>query len=702
MESMQLLGRLRLSHKFLILGSIALLMMALPAGLHLRSMTGQMQQLSTQARAMPALQQLGQAVRLAQVHRGLSAGLLGGDAQLAARRPAVREALDQALQGAATELTATAPGQAAAFDQLRQDWQALQQSVAERAITPAQSLARHTQLVARLLVLSEQVLHTSGLSTSDRRDTQALIQAALQQLPMLAEQLGQLRATGTDALTRGELAPETRGRLRAVRTRADEFDVVSQASLQRAMLQAPAIGSMLSQPLSDEKTRVAEALRLVDDGLLGADKLEVPAGRYFDTLTTGIESINTLGGQATQQLLDLVQQQAAAARRALWLMGGALAMLTLLAIALATVFVRAISRPLGQAVDLAHAVAGGDLSGADQPHGSNEVGQLIAAQQQMRANLRPIVAQVRRGSESVALASGEIAQGNHDLSGRTEAQASALEETAASMEQLSATVQHNAQTAHEASALAERTRDMARQGGASVEQVVDTMHGVHEATQQMADIIQVIDGIAFQTNLLALNAAVEAARAGEQGRGFAVVAGEVRNLAGRSADAAKEIKQLITDSVQRVEQGSQLVDKAGSTMTEVVTAIRRVTDIMGEISAASREQASGVAQVGEAVTQMDQATQQNAALVEQMAAAAGSLSGQARDLVQGVAVFRLAQGPSITLATAPGPAAAPVRGVVPAIKAVAARPAPPAKKAAVPAPAWRAAPAMQTDEWESF
>lgn len=259
----------------------------------------------------------------------------------------------------------------------------------------------------------------------------------------------------------------------------------------------------------------------------------------------------------------------------------------------------------------------------------------------MRDNMASIVAQVRDGSESVATASAEIAQGNQDLSSRTESQASALEETAASMEELGSTVRQNADNASQANQLAQSASTVAVQGGEVVAQVVDTMKGINDSSRKIADIISVIDGIAFQTNILALNAAVEAARAGEQGRGFAVVASEVRSLAGRSADAAKEIKTLISDSVQRVEQGSALVDRAGSTMNEVVSSIRRVTDIMGEISAASSEQSAGVAQVGEAVSQMDQATQQNAALVEEMAAAASSLRSQAQDLVKTVAVFKL-------------------------------------------------------------
>ena len=260
---------------------------------------------------------------------------------------------------------------------------------------------------------------------------------------------------------------------------------------------------------------------------------------------------------------------------------------------------------------------------------------------QFIAKIHNVLGQVRSSADGVALASAEIAQGNNDLSARTEHQASALEETAASMEELNATVQQNASNAQQANLLAKGASTVAVQGGEVVEQVVDTMKGISEASRRISDIIAVIDGIAFQTNILALNAAVEAARAGEQGRGFAVVASEVRSLAGRSAEAAKEIKALITTSVERVELGTALVDKAGATMMEVVSSIRKVTDLMGEISAASSEQSAGVAQVGEAVTSMDQTTQQNAALVEEMAAAASSLKNQADELVQVVGVFKL-------------------------------------------------------------
>ena len=266
---------------------------------------------------------------------------------------------------------------------------------------------------------------------------------------------------------------------------------------------------------------------------------------------------------------------------------------------------------------------------------------MIAALNTMQLSLADVVARVRTGSESLATASAEIAQGNQDLSARTENQASALEQTTASMEQLSTTVRHNADNAQKANQLSHQASLVASQGGAAVEQVVATMKDITHSSRKIADIIGVIDGIAFQTNILALNAAVEAARAGDQGRGFAVVASEVRSLAGRSADAAKEIKQLITDSVERVEKGTLLVDQAGATMQEVVSSIHKVTALVEDISAASSEQAQGVGQVGAAVGQMDQATQQNAALVEEMAAAANSLRTQANDLVQGVAIFRV-------------------------------------------------------------
>jgi methyl-accepting chemotaxis protein len=303
--------------------------------------------------------------------------------------------------------------------------------------------------------------------------------------------------------------------------------------------------------------------------------------------------------------------------------------------------IRAITRPLDAAVKLARSVAAGDLTQRIEVQSTNEIGQLMQALKDMNASLVTIVGQVRSGTETITVASREIAHGNADLSGRTESQASSLEETASSMEELTSTVRQNAENARQANQLVVSTADVAVKGGRVVGEVVDTMASIKDSSRKIADIIGVIDGIAFQTNILALNAAVEAARAGEQGRGFAVVASEVRNLAQRSAGAAKEIKALIEDSVQKVDAGGELVDEAGKTMDEIVSSVKRVTDIMSEIAAASQEQSAGIEQVNQAVGQMDEMTQQNAALVEEAAAAAESLQEQAARLAEAVSVFKL-------------------------------------------------------------
>jgi len=315
---------------------------------------------------------------------------------------------------------------------------------------------------------------------------------------------------------------------------------------------------------------------------------------------------------------------------------------------------RSITVPLNEAVDIAKHVAQGDLTRNIVPTSTDETGQLLRALKEMNDSLARTVGEVRAGTEAISTASGEIASGNLDLSARTESQASSLEQTASTVEQLTDTVKQNADNARQANQLVVSASDVALKGGQVVGQVVATMGSIKDSSRKIVDIIGVIDSIAFQTNILALNAAVEAARAGEQGRGFAVVATEVRNLAQRSASAAKEIKTLIADSVDKVDAGSRLVDDAGSTMNEIVTSVKQVADIMSEITAASQEQSNGIEQVNEAIGQMDEMTQQNAALVEQAAAAAQSMQDQAAALSQAVSVFKLTAPARTYSARVPG------------------------------------------------
>jgi methyl-accepting chemotaxis protein len=405
---------------------------------------------------------------------------------------------------------------------------------------------------------------------------------------------------------------------------------------------------------------------------------------YFDE----VRGLVKLGGV----LMDKGSDEAEANFHTSRAMLAALAALaTLLACGFGYWITRSITLPLNQAVRIAQTIAAGDLTSRIEVTATDETGRLLQALKAMNASLVQIVGEVRAGTDTIATASSQIAAGNQDLSSRTEEQASSLEETAASMEELAGTVQQNADNARQANQLAASASEVALKGGAAVAQVVDTMASINDSSKKIVDIISVIDGIAFQTNILALNAAVEAARAGEQGRGFAVVASEVRNLAQRSAAAAREIKALIGDSVDKVTTGNKLVMDAGSTMDEVVASVRRVTDIMGEISSASQEQSAGIAQVNQAISQMDAVTQQNAALVEEAAAAAESLQEQAGKLSQVVNVFRLDGVQAAATATKAGPAA---------------RPTSPARSAALsPSKRDRSPAAKQpagADHWEAF
>jgi len=711
-----------LSTKFIVLGLVALVMIAVPTGLYFKNLAAEVAFSEREALAKDAVITLNAVVQFTQTHRGLSAGALSGNETLAQRRPAMRDKVLQNMDLLESELksieaSATLMGM---LSEVRQQWATLEQGVASKSLAAADSTRLHTQLVYKELQLNDEILAEFGMSLDPDADTYFLIQSALVSMPWLSESMGIMRAQGTVALAKGELPPETRSTLAALDKRAKELHVEMQRNLRRAEDANPQFKATLKDPGDAALDTATKALALAQKVLIGATEINYPAPEYFDEFTRAIDGLYAFNAQSMNTLADALQARVTSLRRIQLFIAGLLLLGLVAGTWLALAFIRSITEPVKEAVQVVSAVAQGNLAVQVPVRGTNEFGQLMRAMDDMRQHLAQVVTSVRQGSEGVATASAEIAQGNNDLSARTESQASALEQTASSMEQLGETVKQNADSARQANQLAMNASAVAVTGGEVVGQVVHTMRDINDSSRKIADIISVIDGIAFQTNILALNAAVEAARAGEQGRGFAVVASEVRALAGRSAEAAKEIKTLITASVERVEHGTALVDQAGTTMTEVVDSIKRVTDIMGEIASASAEQSLGVSQVGEAVSQMDQATQQNAALVEEMAAAASSLKSQAEDLVHVVAVFKLsANDHGAQFSTAPvrsthaaaKPFAGQERRSAGVSQGAAARAAVAPKKTAPvslapakPAAAKSAAakPAASDDDWETF
>ncbi|WP_313312231.1 methyl-accepting chemotaxis protein [Pulveribacter sp.] len=564
--------------------------------------------------------------------------------------------------------------------------------------------------VVAIVVALVAVVGAAGYrSATSQAEADAVTQETTRRVQMATQwmALTELNATRTLALVlSSEMAVE----------QAFQADLVATSEritqMQKALQELP-----LSPATRQQMERVASArvamtqLRAEARKLRDESDYDAASKLALQSLVPAVKSyLGTL-----QQLVQLFEQEArerhaemSGARMATVKMAGAAVAVLLLAIIVGAYFlIRSIQQPLAQANQVAARIAQGDLR-AQALEGAgrdDEFGELLASLAAMRGSLAGTVQQVRRSTDSIATASAQIAAGNQDLSARTESTSSNLQQTAAAMEEFTSTLQQSAGSASQASQLAGAAREVALRGGTVVTEVVATMEEIQGSSRKIADIIQVIDSIAFQTNILALNAAVEAARAGEQGRGFAVVAGEVRSLAGRSAEAAREIKALIGSSVDRVEDGSRLVQQAGSTMGEIVQSVQRVADMIGEVTAASAEQSSGVAQVNQAVGQLDQMTQQNAALVEESAAAAQSLREQAQQLAQLVATFQVDDAGPAAVAR-PVPAAAPVPVPVPApVRTASSAPAAAAAPRKHAPAAAAAAPALASgasDDWESF
>ena len=636
------LGQLKLAHKFLVLGVIALLMAALPATFAVRDELSIWQAARGEAAGIAPAGHILQLVQLSQQHRGLSANVLGGNEALQGEREMRQTAIGQLLPQVRASLGAlNTPALGAELQAIETEWAELSRAVASRGVTGPQSFARHTALIERQLGLLESVTDASGMSLDPHSHSYFLIQSVLVHLPRLTETLGQTRAQGSLALARGELAAAQRTQLAALTDLSRAHLRQARRSLDKAVAAEPTYGPPLTTPAQQAWQQAEAAFALTDQAIVQAEVPSMAATDYFGTLTRQIDAQFALITTAFDQLSVTLRERERSASTGLVLMGGGLVLLMALGAALMWAIARSTTVAIAQAVKVAQTVAAGDLTSHIDVRGRDETAQLLQALKTMNDGLAQVVSQVRQGSDHIATGSSQIATGNADLSQRTEEQASNLQQTAASMEQLTSTVQQNAETARQASAIVRGATDAAREGGQTVGQVVTTMEAISQSSRRIHDIIGVIDGIAFQTNILALNAAVEAARAGEQGRGFAVVAAEVRNLAQRSAEAAKQIKQLIGESVDRVEAGTALVADAGASVGRIVDQVAQVNQLIETIASASAEQAGGIAQVGNAVAQLDQVTQQNAALVEESAAAADSLQGQAQRLAALVGHFRL-------------------------------------------------------------
>ncbi len=638
-------NNLQLRYKFTLIGGLALMMVAVPAWLAVRASLDTLATVRAEAAGLAPAGAVLELIRDTQQHRGQSAQVLAGNDGAAPVRQEKQSAVEKALSQSRQAIAAlSVPALTERLATIERNWSPLAAAIGNKSLDEAQSFARHTELISGEFAALEGVVHASKLALDSNVGTYYLVASVLGHLPRLTESLGQMRAQGAAVLVKGVMSPEEFSGISAGHATAQLHLRNLRADMAKAMDAEPALRSALGARLEAAAADAERVLKLSDERIMQADSIDLPGAEYFSAMTGAIDAQFALTRAAFDGLHAVLAERVAAAQRALWSMIIGIAALGAIALWIMALTARTTTQSIGAAVRVAERVAAGDLGSQIEVTSTDEAGQLLAALKAMNASLVDIVSKVRQSSDSIATGSAQIAAGNADLSGRTESQASSLEETASSMEELTSTVKQNAEHAHQASRLVESTVEIASNGGEVAKKVVDTMASIKNSSRKIADIIGVIDGIAFQTNILALNAAVEAARAGEQGRGFAVVASEVRHLAQRSATAAKEIKALIEDSVGQIEVGGKLVDETGEAMDDIVTSVQLVAEIVNGISEASREQSAGIEQVNQAVGQMDEITQQNAALVEKAAAASESLQTQAATLATVVDNFKLVEG----------------------------------------------------------
>jgi methyl-accepting chemotaxis protein len=630
---------LTLPKKFLLMAILTLLMFAVPTSILVRDQLEKIQIAAAEEAGLAPASSLIKLIQLTQQHRGMSSLFLNNDISIIDKRQTKQDELERALLAAQTALFDW--NKAKKTSHISDEWKALSQAVANKILPAPESFARHTALIEEELALLQDVANESGIVLHPTAGGYHLQMALLTHLPKLSEDLGKIRGLSATLLKQGKATPEDKLRINTLISLAKENLNDSHKSIMLSMNADVSIKQQLSKPLTALMSAANDGIKLTEEKVMLASKLDYDSTEYFVDMTRVIDAQFSFISNNFSALEHEFKANQQSAKKTLIFAAGSLALLGLISFVIMMIVMRYTNRAFNHALTLTQAISNGDLSKTVNVESRDEIGQLLLTLQKMQNNLRHLISQIQVSAESINNGAQEISAGNTNLSQRTEEQASSLEETASSMEQMASTVKQNAENAKQANIMANEAGAVALKGKKAVGQVMFTMHEINTSSKKIVDIIGVIDGIAFQTNILALNAAVEAARAGEQGRGFAVVAAEVRSLAQRSATAAKEIKQLINSSVDNVSEGTKLVSDAGDTMEDIVMAVKMVTDIVNEIAAASQEQSAGIDQVNNAITNMDEVTQQNAALVEQAAAAAVSLQHQAIELTEATSQFKL-------------------------------------------------------------